>query len=88
MLLITGIQNASESQTQLIDKCTRMLKKKTNVTVVGLAGFNKDAVKLGFQLYVAYSSRTPEILSESELYEMDKVVNKTVNAACASRGKW
>ena len=81
MLLTSGTHNATENQTMLVNEYTRILKKK-NITIVGLAGSKEDVVK-----HVRRWS-TPKLVFESKSEELDKVVNKIVDASCASPGKW
>ena len=81
MLLSSGAHNTSENQTKLVDEYTRILKKK-NITIVGLIESNEDALK------DVRRWSSPKLVFKSKSEELDKVVNKIVNASCASPGKW
>ena len=80
-LLTSGAHNTSENQTKLVNEYIRILKKK-NITIVGLAGSNEDVVK-----HVRRWSSL-KLVFKSTSDELDKVVNKIVDASCASPGKW
>ena len=81
MLLTSGAHNATENQTMLVDEYTRRLKKK-NITIVGLAGSNEDAVNNVRR----WSS--PKLVFKSKSEELYKDINKIVDASCATPGKF
>ena len=83
-MLTNGAHNALENQTKLVDKHSRILKKK-NITIVGLRGSNVD-VSNALKSYNARSWALPKLVFKS-IYKFDKIVNKIVDAACASPGK-
>ena len=65
----------------LVDEYTRILKKK-NITIVGLAGSNEDVVK------DVRRWSSSKLVFKSKSDKLDKVVNKIVDASCASPGKF
>ena len=79
-LFTGGAPNGSENQTKLVDQYSRTLKKK-NITIVGLTGSNEDEVKNVQHLV------SPKLVFQLKSDELDKVVNKIVDASCASPGK-
>ena len=83
LLLTHGAHTASEYQTKLVSEYTRILKDK-NITIVTLIVGNENEVKKLKPYVERWSS--PELIIESKLDELGKVVDEIVNASCASQG--
>ena len=84
LFLSNGTRDTLKDQKRLLNECLEM--KKKNVTVVGLTGDTAGKNK-SLQLRVKRWP-SPDRVFEMKLDMLEKVLNETVNATCASFGKF
>ena len=82
--LSNGKHDTLKDQKGILNECLEM--KKRNVTIIGLIG-NIAGKNKGVQLRVKRWP-SPEQVFEMKLIMLEKVLNETVKATCASFGKF
>ena len=84
LLLSNGTHDTLKDQNKLLNECLEM--KKKNVTIVRLNG-NIAGKNKSLQLRIKRWP-SPDRVSETKLDMLEKVLNETVTAICASFGKF